>query len=59
MPITAAVVRDGDLRALRTAIAVTAERCRAALRDRPKDASVDARHPGAVLLQNAIAMSAH
>jgi hypothetical protein len=59
MPIAAAVVRDGHLRALLTAITVPAERRGAALRDGPEDASMDARHPGPVLLQDAIAMSAH
>ena len=59
MPITAAVVRESRLRTLLTAIAVPAERRRAALRDGPEDASMRPRDPGPVRLQDAIAMSAH
>ena len=59
MPIATAVVRDGQLRTLLTAIAVPAERRRAALRDGPEDASMRPGHPGPVRLQDAIAMSAH
>ena len=59
MPIAAAVVREGRLRALVTAIAVPAERRGATLRDRPEDAPMLPADPGAVRLQEAIAMSAH
>ena len=58
MPITAAVVRESRLRTLLTAIAVPAERRRAALRDRPEDASMRPCDPAPVHLQDAIAMSA-
>ena len=59
MPITAAVVREGRLRALLTAIAVPTERRRATLRDRPEDAAMLPGHPGAVRLQDALAVLAH
>ena len=59
MPIAAAVVPEGRLRALVTAIAVPAERRGATLRDRPEDAPMVPADPGAVCLQEAIAMSAH
>ena len=59
MPVPAAVVREGRLRTLLTAIAVPAERRRAALRYGPEDASMRRRDPGPVLLQDAIAVSAH
>jgi len=50
------VVREGWLRTLVTAIAVPAQRRRAALRDGPKDTSMRRGHPGAVRLHEAIAM---
>jgi hypothetical protein len=59
MPITAAVVRDSHVRTLLTAIPVPAERRRSTPRDGPEDASMGTRHPGPVLRQDAIAMSAH
>ncbi len=59
MPIATAVVREGRLRALVTAIAVPTKRGGATLRDRPEDAPMLPGHPGAVHLQEAIAMSAH
>jgi hypothetical protein len=59
MPIAAAVVREGRLRALVTAIAVPAERGGATLRDRPKDAPMLPADPGAVLFHEAIARSAY
>ena len=59
MPIATAVVREGRLRALVTAIAVPAERGGAALRDGAEDAPMPPGDPGAVPLQEAIAMSAH
>ena len=59
MPIATAVVREGRVRALVTAIAVPAERGGATLRNRPKDAPMLAAHPRAVSLHEAIAMSAH
>ena len=58
MSITAAVVGEGRLRALVTAIAVPAERRGAALRDRPQDAPMLPADPGAMLFHEAIAMSA-
>ena len=59
MPIATAVVREGRLRALVTAIAVPAERRGAALGDGPEDAPMLPGHPGAVRLQKAIAVLAH
>ena len=59
MAIPAAVVREGRLRALVTAIAVPTERRGPTLRDRPEDAPMLPGHPGAVRLQDAIAMLAH
>ena len=59
MPIATAVVREGRLRALVTAIAMPAERGGATLRDGPEDAPMLPGHPGAVRLQEAIAMLAH
>ena len=59
MPIPTAVVREGRLRALVTAIAVPAERRGAALGDGPEDAPMLPGHPGAVRLQKAIAVLAH
>ena len=59
MPIPTAVVREGRLRALVTAIAMPAERRRAALDEGPEHAPMLARHPGAVRLQETIAVSAH
>ena len=47
------------MRALVAAIAVAAERGRAALRDRPEHTPMLPRHPRAVGVQDAIAMSAH
>src|SRR5918996_1024685 len=45
MPIATAVVREGRVRALVAAIAVAAERGRAALRDRPVHTPMLPRHP--------------
>ena len=59
MPVAAAVVREGRVCALVTAIAVPAERRGAALGDGPEDAPMLPGHPGAVRLQEAIAMLAH
>ena len=59
MPVAAAVVPEGRVRALVTAIAVPAERRGAALGDGPEDASMLPGHPRAVRLQEAIAMLAH
>ena len=59
MPVAAAVVREGRLRALFTAIAVAAEGGGATLRDCAEDTSMRARDPGRVGLQKAIAMLAH
>ena len=59
MAIPAAVVREGRLRTLLTPIAMPAERGGAALRDRTEHAPMLPRHPRAVGLQEAIAMSAH
>ena len=59
MPIPTAVVREGRLRTLVTAIAVAAEHRRAALRDRPEDPPILPGHPGVVGLQKTIAVLAH
>ena len=59
MPIPAAVVREGRLRTLLTAIAMPAERRGAALRDRAEHAPMLPGDPRAVGVQEAIAMSAH
>ena len=59
MPIPAAVVGEGRLRALITAIAMPAQRRRAALDERPEDASMLAREPGPLRLEKPIAESAH
>ena len=59
MAIPTAVVREGRLRTLVTAIAVPAERRGSALRDGPEDAPMLSGHPGAVRLQKAIAVLAH
>ena len=59
MSIATAVVREGRLRALVTAIAVPTERRGAALRDGPEDAPMLPGHPGAVRLQKTIAVLAH
>jgi len=59
MPIPAAVVREARLRALITAIAMPAQRRRAALDERPEDASMLAGEPGPMRLEKPIAESAH
>jgi hypothetical protein len=59
MSITAAVVREGRVRALVTAITVPAERGGAALRNGSEDAPMAPGHPGTVPLHEAIALSAH
>ena len=59
MPIAAAVVREGRLRTPVTAIAMAAERRGPTLGDRPEDAPMQPGHPGAMRLQEALAMSAH
>ena len=59
MAIPAAVVREGRLRTPVTAIAMAAERRGPTLRDRPEDAPMRPGHPGAVRLQEALAMLAH
>jgi hypothetical protein len=59
MSIATAVVRDGQLRTLRTAIAVPAERRGAALDDGTEHTSMLSRHPRGVGVQESIAMSAH
>ena len=59
VPIAAAVVREGRVRALLTAIAMPAERRGAALRDGPEHAPMLPGDPRAVGLQEAIAMLAH
>ena len=59
MPIAAAVMREGLVCALVTAIPVPAERRRAALGDGPEDAPMLAGDPRAVRLQELIAMLAH
>jgi hypothetical protein len=59
MAIPAAVVRQGRLRTLITAIAVPTECRRSTLRDGPEDAPMLPGHPGAVRLQKTIAMLAH
>ena len=58
MPITSAVVRESRLRTLLTAIAVVAERGRAALRDGLEHTPMPPRHPPAMGVQDANAMSA-
>jgi hypothetical protein len=59
MPIAAAVIREGWLRALVTAIAVPAERRGAALGDGPEHAPMLPGHPRMVGIQKAIAVLAH
>ena len=59
MPIAAAVIREGRVCALVTAIPVPAERRRAALGDGPEDAPMLPGDPRAVRLQELIAMLAH
>ena len=59
MPVATAVVREGRVCALVTAIAMPAECRGAALGDGPEDAPMLPGHPGAVRLQEAIAMLAH
>jgi hypothetical protein len=59
MSIPAAVEREGRLRALITAIAVPAQRRRAAPDQRPEDASMLAGEPGPLRLEKPIAESAH
>jgi hypothetical protein len=59
MPIPTAVIREGRLRALLTAIAMPAERRRAALDECPEHAPMLAREPRPVRLEKAIAVSAH
>ena len=59
MPVPTAVVREGRLRALVTAIAMPTECRGSALSDGPEDAPMLPGHPGAVRLQEAIAMVAH
>ena len=59
MPVAAAVVREGRVRALVAAIAVPTERGGAALRNGPEDAPMLPGHPGAVRLQKTIAVLAH
>ena len=59
MPIPTAVVREGRLRALVAAIAVSAECRRSTLGDGPEDAPMVPGHPGAVCLQEMIAVLAH
>ena len=59
MAIPTAVVREGRLRTLVTAIAVPAERRGAALGDGSEHAPMLPGHPGAMRLQKAIAVLAH
>jgi len=59
MPIPAAVVREARLRARITAIAMPAQRRRAALDERPEHAPLVAGEPGPMHLQKPIAVSAH
>ena len=59
MPVAAAVVREGRVCALLTAIAVPAERRGAALGDRPEDAPMLPGDPRVVGVQKAIAVLAH
>ena len=59
MPIPAAVIREGRLCALITAIAMPAQRRRAALDEGPQDASMLAAEPRPMRLQKTIAVSAH
>ena len=59
MPIPTAVVREGRLRALVAAIAVPAECRGSTLGDGPEDAPMVPGHPGAVRLQETIAVLAH
>ena len=59
MAIPTAVVREGRLRTLIAAIAVSAECRRSALGDGAEDAPVLGGHPGAVRLQKTIAVLAH
>ena len=59
MPITAAVVRESRLRTLLTAIAVPAERRRAALNERADYAPVVTGEPRPMRLAKRIAVSAH
>ena len=59
MPIPTAVVREARLRALITAIAMPAQRRRAALDEGPEHAPMLAREPRPVRLEKAIAVLAH
>ena len=59
MTIPTAVVREGRLRTLVAAIAVPAECRRSTLGDGPEDAPMLPGHPGAVRLQETIAVLAH
>ena len=59
MPIATAVVREGRLRTLVTAIAMPTECRGSTLGDGPEDAPMLPGHPGAVRLQEALAMLAH
>jgi len=59
MPITTAVVREGRLRALVTAIAVPTKCGGATLRDRTEHAPMLPGHPGAVRPQKVIAVLTH
>ena len=59
MAIPTAVVPEGRLRTLVTAIAVSTECRRSTLGDRAEDALMLAGHPGAVRLQKTVAVLAH
>src|SRR5438093_581727 len=59
MSIATAVVREGRLRALLTAITMPTKCRRAALSDSPEHVPMLPAHPGAVRLQEAIAVLAH
>jgi len=59
MPIATAVVRDGRLRTLITAISIPAECRRSRLGDGPEDAPMLPGQPGAVRLQKTLAVLAH
>src|SRR5688500_7783895 len=59
MPIPTAVVRERRLRALVAAIAVAAECRGSTLGDGPEDAPMVPGYPGAVHLQDTIAVLAH
>ena len=59
MAIPTAVVREGRLRTLVAAITVPTQYRRSTLSDGPEDAPMLAGHPGAVRLQETIAVLAH